>query len=241
MRFAPGEYEKECRYTSQNYARVTFLRAVGECEPEVWQTLVEGKAGSLYKQYIESQDLFLEYHLLKEWADAASIGKALDAWAKTWHLSDEWCKEQALRFIEFFHYYPDTEGAGGWILHQLPGKITKPDERRFTFEHPGDDLTRKSRKQIEDEIRQAFETELEAYIQSMLGLCEQRGFVPVPKKYDDRHFLMLARYQVQGWTHEMIRKEYGYKDVGSIAHIIPDTARFIGLTLRKGRGRPRSK
>jgi hypothetical protein len=193
-----------------------------------------------------------------------ALKKALIAWARKWNLIEldknpltglvfptretEWILDQALLTLALWQNSPADCAALNWSPYLGEWwKATFNFDTDFILVFKSHtNLIIEKRKTAEtriqkefDEFRKEFKKRLELHF-DYLDKMAQEGDIPKPEeKRSLLHFEMLIRYQIQYWTHAEICTHYKYKDVSRVAHIIPETAELIGLTLRKGRGRPR--
>ncbi|MFP5262512.1 MAG: hypothetical protein ACLGJB_11460 [Blastocatellia bacterium] len=239
MRLAIGDYEKANRTSSKTRARYLFLKAIDICEPRVLSDLLEGEPSQLFSRLPAEIGQGLTCSSLTQSPCTLPLARALVNWAKKWHLKEDWFIDQAIHVLQLWAWSPPPEEEidVDWASPVSLATITTDEEMRFSFEHRGGDLAIQTRSEIKNDIRKAFDKKLESYLERMKALANERGYLSALKKYKFTHFEMLARYQVQGWTHKRIAAEYDYNDSISVAHIIPKIAEFIGLTLREGRGK----
>jgi hypothetical protein len=240
-----GEHEKTLRPSAINLGRYRFLKVVEECEPSFRSELLEGEPGKLFKKLPADIGLGLTRSSLGQDRRTADFARALQSWAKRWHLEEDWIKDQALHLLQlsFWPQSPDEEMDEA-DFEEIEVDWARPvslwirtDE--FTFKHPGVDLAIQTIQEIADEIRDSFEKELNSYLKQLKALAKERGGVPTVTTKKREHFEILARYQMQRRTHEQLAAEYDFKDISSVAHIIKQVKDLIGIEPSPKRGRPR--
>lgn len=152
------------------------------------------------------------------------FNSAIVSWQRRWNLPDQWVTEYVReRLINGYWRKPNNH---------TPVR-TRPTLRQkkisFTHDINLDSLVQESGHEFE-RIVGAFRDYLRK---------EFDGIVPARHKQEE-HFEWLVRYQIQGWSHERIRREYNVSRE-NVRKRIPEVASLIRLTLRapKGPGRPR--
>jgi hypothetical protein len=243
MKLFFGEYEPAGRKLSIGNARVAFLNAVSHHVPQVLVSLSE-QPFTLYKNIGSPYVQWWEIKYGRVGANSGLRG-SLVRWSNAWHLKPEWCLEFALRTMwEWNNFPPQREklmwqqGGGGWVVP------TREEERQFTFEHPGWEPTYDFRKSIKQEIQEAFNRQLEAYLDRIETLVKDRGFVKTKRKNEPEHFEWLACFQVKRMSYGEIKdsfkqqanqskKVYVSDDTKVIRKAVGDLAKFIELPLRE--------
>ncbi|MDQ3805490.1 MAG: hypothetical protein M3416_16885 [Acidobacteriota bacterium] len=206
MKLFFGEYEPAHRELSIGNARVAFLNAVRRHIPEVLEEL----NGQPFECYKNIGAPFAQWWEIKHGrvGRESSLRASLFRWSKTWRLEPEWCLDHALRTLWEWHAFPSQreklmwQQGGGWMVP------TNEEERRFTFEHPGWEPTHDFRKSIKREIQEAFNRQLEEYLDRMESLVKERGYVKTKQKNEPEHFEWLACFQVKGMNYAEIRDSF---------------------------------
>ena len=178
------------------------------------------------------------------------LHESVRAWAKRWHIAEEWCIEQALWALTYWSSQEDVRIEQqlplfqphelrqqlGWDL-EIPQYLTYRyvpigrREQRFAFEHEGWESIKITRAEAEQKLRAAFEVDLSAYLDRMERLAAARGLVPAPQKRGTEHFEWLVQYQVQGRSYQTIAREV-CRDRKTVADAVQDTAALLHLSLR---------
>jgi hypothetical protein len=243
MKLFFGEYEPANRELSIGNARVAFLNAVSLHVPKVLEEL----SCQPFEIYKSIGAPFVQWWEIKYGRVGGMTGLrgSLIGWSNVWRLTPEWCLEHALRTMWEWRNLPPRheklmwqQGGGGWVVP------TREEERRFTFEHPGWEPTYDFRRSIKQEIQEAFNQQLEAYLDRIESLVKERGFVKTKQKNEREHFEWLACFQVKGMSYGEIKdsfkqqtnprnKVYVSDDTKSIRKAIGDLAKFIQLPLRE--------
>jgi hypothetical protein len=154
-------------------------------------------------------------------------------WAKGWNLSDAWILDAVFRTLAVLVTHPSFEGFRPPHFFDLAERAPP-----FTFQHSGWQPHWKSRASFLGELREDFELAARKYMKAREEEATRRGFEPAPMKKAQlganalQHFEWLVRFQVEGWTHERIKDEYG-RSRSSVTTAIRETANLIGLTRRK--------
>lgn len=200
--------------------------------------------------------------------DLLPLREALEAWAKTKHVSEPWVLEEALSQLDVWRQCPtfaylaspwprklDAEpepdrldwgvlSGGGWW------SPLRPDECRFMFKHAGWDPTCTPRGDAEAAIRAAFELQLREHLDAvesrLAGTC---GFEKADGYRNlQNHVLWLVRYQVLRETWPAIAATAGRElttgrtapvSKDFVARRVRELADLLGLRLVPVRGRGR--
>lgn len=249
VRLGWGEFEPSGGALSTADARARFLVAVRRIVPQVLADLA-GHPPEIFKMTEAEVDVsnYRSWPALTVAADdvpaARELREAVLTWSRRYHLNAEWCLERALQTLRAWHRLPaDSRLRSEWdheaVTIFLPVSV---DQRRFTFTHPGWELTTDNvtRAELERVVRAAFEAHLSDYLDSMETLAHAAGMERTPQKRRLDHFDWLVYYQVERWSHQEIAEEAGV-DRTTVRDGLKTTAREIGLRLRPvGRaGRPR--
>ncbi len=151
-----------------------------------------------------------------EYADAAP----LRAWATQWGFSDPWLLSTARNHAALWREHPEMRGR--W--HGFAG---------FNWEPPSCVLNRFT------ESKASFEAREREYIDRLKATSAINPTPLIPWS----HFERLALHHVGGWTLARLADRYanskGYPDIPALSRELKQTASLVGLTRRKGRGRPR--
>lgn len=195
-----------------------------------------------------------------------SLDRALVAWSEGWHLREPWVLDSAfatmrlaLRLDRQLDYFATWAGVGE-PLEEVEVRLLAWDRRMMRWneyeasvraeferwlgdycagieaeaEKAGEERTPSKRGKFDWEKVKAAATESRARHGGRLAdvdraLYEQDVY---------RHFVILARRQVHGWTRAKIAEEFHLSEA-AVDSALLDTAKLIGLGLRKGRiGRP---
>jgi hypothetical protein len=152
---------------------------------------------------------------------------ALLSWADSFHLRSRWVLAATLHALVRLQL---TEERGrsrkrrttdalqltpgdGWTPLADPRFLRAGDvvPTPFSFEHEGWWSREQTVSAFRSDIRAAFETELAKYIQRETRQARSRGWVRTARSRGGgrtRHYEWLVRYQIQGWSHAQIAKEY---------------------------------
>ncbi len=151
---------------------------------------------------------------------------ALMAWAERRGFTDPWALKAARQHARL---YPDCPGATGWLGAVMPWQW----EPVFP---PGP-----SWNPLSGETEAAFRRRVKAYIKALKATpCIAR----TPEKDSLQPFERLALYQVGNVQLGELAENRNGDDALSLSAIsesLRDTARLVGLTLRRGRRGPRRK
>jgi hypothetical protein len=198
-------------YVSPDYndaARCLFLNAVLAYAPEVLDELCS-IGGQLSPDDLEP-------------CSACALAP-LQAWATKWGLTDSWALETARATLKFHAAIPELRTYRQWPWMAL-GARWEPAEWPILI--TWDPLR---------EREAAFRQRVDVYIGQIHMRAKGLGLLKSPEKREPEHVLWLVRYQVNDWTYEQILDEYRSPDtdISTVEKAVRETARLIGLTLRK--------
>ena len=160
-----------------------------------------------------------------------TLQQELTAWAKRKNLSEIWCITYVLEALTTWSIYAAFEHL------PLPYKVSARtplvdnEKRRFIFEHLGWDLMSKTKTEIKNEMREAFNAQLDSYFEKMDSVIEQNGYVQTPEKFSVDHFTWLVLFQVRGLSKSEIARQCNATRTAVIAGI-NNAASLIELPMR---------
>ena len=228
--------------------RRAFLNCLWKAAPEVPQSLRETALPAYREELVALGDDVDWKRVRYRPADSATpqtrLDVALSQWARTWHLSDEWCLEIAAYTLGFWLRYPT-----GPLLFVTPEDSVQAPPPEFHFDAAWG-IRWESEEGFVTFAQERFEKELGEYVERVKQDAKVRGCVDAPEKREfAKHLEMLVRWQCQGWTSRRIAQEYGYgkmtnskkhTGISGVRKALDETATFIGLTKRRGTpGRPK--
>jgi hypothetical protein len=215
MKFGSGELGTQDNVTRQ--AQSFFFKKLRQIVPEVVEDL-RGEPYELYLNFQYEYENALVFNDLFVQPCFEPLLCRLKEWAGRWHLEADWCLLQAwYAFIWWESALDDPENydanlheADDWTAYSASyERSANPDEQVFKFEYRTPDLSFRTIKDIKEEVREAFERELNEHLERLAALAKQRGFIDIPVKRGDDHFVWLIQFQVQGWSMQKIANEYG--------------------------------
>lgn len=164
----------------------------------------------------------------KRWNVWFEVGQNQNQWFFdcTLNTLNYWCRLSAIKNLDW--YYRRT-------LNEA--KLVKEQDFSFSY-HPWDYDDGETWKEYEDSIRKNFDEALKQYhTQLKKKSQEYKQNIKKEKRDLETHLEMLIDYVINGLKHEAIRAKFRYQEVSTIAHIIPETAQRIDLTLPNRRGK----
>jgi hypothetical protein len=207
-----------------------------------------------------------QFHLLPEFElQHDPFAKSLMQWLKDSHLphppvDDDWCWRRAVLTLGMWRKFPHLVGrwaprigrsflgraladrpfsfslepmALGVDLTRL--ELKEPTVGHFVF--PSPDLEMERAAGARQRILKAFAEALNRHMQELRGRFESSlGWASTRQKRKLQHFEWLARYQVQHWSYERIRREYNVRERKTVEDAVKRTAELVGLPLRPAKG-----
>ncbi len=184
--------------------------------------------------------------------EMSALRDRLSTWSSHWNLTDDWALDSAIRTLRSMEAKSRRRASvdiDGELVLLPPWVVAGARIVPFTFERRGWIPQKQQWIAYQAETREEFEHQLKKYRDDWASWLEasgpwRPGLKRSPEKRtrggDDafRHSDWLVRFQVQGWTHERIAKEYdrAYDDAvrktNTVADAIRETAKLIGLTRR---------
>lgn len=173
-------------------------------------------------------------------SEDARLDELVHGWAERWRLAAEWVVELAKETTLVWTREPQAFREPRWafppvILHGILGD----DAEQFTFTHRGWEPVLFSRTEIEDVVRDRFESSLRAYLDRIEAVAEHRGLRRIQDSREGAaHLRWLARYQVGLESMPKIAARVG-RERSTIGAGIRGAAELIDLKVRAPRsGRP---
>jgi len=169
----------------------------------------------------------------------AAFRKCLFEWSRNHNLDEMWCRERAYNTLEEWSDHPEWHKQPYWAFQiNFPHSFIAGGEPRFVFDRRTQYPLHNTHKfELESAVAE-FTRQYDAFLTKFDENAEASGLEPAPIKPPDHVFEILVRYHMQEWKHSEIAKEYLLSEK-RVSHLIPDTARLIGLRLTNRRGRPR--
>lgn len=164
-------------------------------------------------------------------------------WSRRHNLDAMWCRAHAYETLDLWCVNKNYRKAKIWLPAPLmffddvpiptsPIPIVEYSSPKFIFEYVTLYPVLGFRKEVKDEIIDAFNKQLDAFLDEREAEAKAFGLEPSPKKYAPHHFKWLAEYQVGGISKRGLAKEYAV-DRKTIIDGLNSAAAFIELTLRK--------
>jgi hypothetical protein len=160
--------------------------------------------------------------------------RALSAWAKRWHLTDQWC---VLLARDTARWWTSDPSAEGWEFENhsifagfFPFEI-KPLRLRLFYHDPTWRPRRNFEKYVLEEVRQA----LKDYCDRIEGSAVAVGLKRAPRRRESEHFDWIVRYQIKGESFASIARKASYKFMGgrqTVRKAVVELAEYLELTLR---------
>ena len=164
----------------------------------------------------------------------ADDADALWAWAKHWHLTDDWCLVLARDTAPWYATHPDAQGwefqGQGIVSGSFPFNIEPL--KLGTFYH---DPTWRSRGAFKAHVLKRVGRTLDDYCNQIEAAALAAGLKRAPRKREVGHFDWLARYQIKGESFASIAHTASYKFQGgrqTVRKAIIELAKYLELTLR---------
>lgn len=175
------------------------------------------------------------------WPPDAPPRRALESWARRYHLGDAWLLSCALFTLLHWVLYPDQHLASSPLVFQMTGWL----ERTLEVDVPPCEPYRPTQESLRN-----FALRVEGWtrmnIEAAAQLAAARGLRRTPRKNASRraaaqnlHYEWLVRWQCQEWTEEGIAKKYQReydaikRTSRTVRRALTQTAQLIGLTLRR--------
>jgi len=176
----------------------------------------------------------LQPELLRTLRTTENKKTAVRAWAKRWHLNDEWCVLMALETRSWWSQRPE---ATGWyfkdcgIIAMFYPFAIKP----IRFEEFLWDPTQRRRRVFERYVMKNVQTALKEYMDRVEADARAAGLKRVPRKTSVEHFQWLVRHQIMGESFAEIAQSASYQFNGgrqTIRKAVVELATYLSLTLR---------
>jgi hypothetical protein len=160
--------------------------------------------------------------------------RGLSAWAKRWHLTDQWCVLLARDTARWWTSHPSAEG---WEFeHQSIFAGSFPftiEPLRFReFYH---DPTWRRRKDFEKYVHEQVRQALKDYCDRIERGALAAGLKRAPRRRELEHFDWIVRYQIKRESFASIARNGSYKFMGgrqTVRKAIVELAEYLELTLR---------
>lgn len=170
----------------------------------------------------------------------AELGDRLKVWSRKWYLTDEWCQKIALDTLHFWATTPNLL-PNRFVVAREP-TIEDLPEFRFRAAWPRREV---SEEEFREWVKRRFKRKLDAFIVRTKREAEALGLVEAPKKKEfGKKLEMLVRWQCSHWELRRIADEYGYgtqlrgeayhTGISGVSKALRESAKDIGLTLRRG-------
>jgi hypothetical protein len=208
--------------------RARFLEAVAKIETRVLESLRDGP----YQVWLKHRQGL---------TSVEAVDQSLEEWARTWHLTDPWCKDWAHKTFQPWLLEGD---ALAWCPVSYFFDLSAiMDRYGFTFSYddpwfPSDEPW----SAYAGRVRQEFESALEGYRVCVEKIIDAEGEQIPRGSRSPEHFEWLALYQVKGMTYADIWRRFPLRDPRgapgtSRASVVEKAckrlASVIGLTLRQ--------
>jgi hypothetical protein len=201
----------------------------------------DGRTGSVpgppdtHRRFFLSRASTLEPELLATLRNVAVKDKrGLSAWAKRWHLTDQWC---VLLARDTAHWWASDPSAEGWEFEHksifagfFPFKIEPLRFREFYH-----DPTWRGRKDFERYVLEQVRQALRDYCDRVERSAVAAGLKRAPRRRELEHFDWIVRYQVKAESFASISRNASYKLTGgrqTVRKAIVELAEYLELTLR---------
>lgn len=225
-------------------ARAAFLAAVRELVPAVLADL--GDEPYRAAQAVWRDDLGIwrwSSIMARATADPtfAHLRDAVITWSERYHLTADWCLAVAARTLALWCLAPGAAADRAWFAVEVGRRVPYGDDQTaFHFDHPGWHVAGQRRAEAVAAIRQAFEMDLDAYLDRMDHLAQDRGLTLPPEHRGADHLRWLALYQAAGYSQAEIAQRY-HVERATARDGLHAAAEAIGLPLRPPSrpGRPR--
>jgi hypothetical protein len=167
----------------------------------------------------------------------------LFVWSRRYYLDATWCRAHAYETLDLWCVNKNYRKARIWLPKPLmffddvpvptsPISIIEHTSPKFIFEYVTHYPSLGFRKDIREEMIEAFTKKLDAFLDEREAEAKAFGLEPSPKKYAPHHFRWLAAYQVGGMSKKSLAKKYAV-DRKTIIDGLNSAAASIELTLRK--------
>ena len=177
----------------------------------------------------------LEPELLTTLRNVAVKDKhGLSAWAKRWHLTDQWC---VLLARDTARWWASNPGAEGWEFENhsifagfFPFEI-KPLRFRLFYHDP----TRRPRRDFEKHVLEEVRQTLKDYCDLIERGPVAAGLKRAPRRRELEHFDWIVRYQIKAESFASIARNASYKFKGgrqTVRKAVVELAEYLALTLR---------
>ena len=227
-------------------------------EPCVLQSLKE-EIFPLYREAMRHERLFIldhpgghyTRHDVQEWK---AVESGLIGWSNQWHLNFEWITEAVLWLVHAWNE-DVNEGREPRSTWALPARVyTTTQEADLTFRHPGWLVGQDDRDEAAAAIREAFQTELIAYLDRLEKVAKERGYRQAhpsrAKPGDartggrDRHYIWLAMWQL-GLASQAAIARASRVNRSTVERALRRVAKEVGITRRSEKAsrveRPRTR
>ena len=255
-----GEYERRGR-SFLEVARMLFLKAVQKVEPKVLENLQDGPFKVFLRGPVTADEL---PDALKQWLkqwhfpcppedDDWCFQRALDT-LQAWRTHREWRGKQwaPARAPLYVQAIDPRELAFSFTLKEPDP--TKSERETLDWWEPQIERKADATSRVDKAFQQAWKAHVEKVEHLFTRGVKKRpseeqldwpvgdwpvGHERTPQKRALEHFEWLARYQVQEWSYEEIRRHYDLLQRKTVEAGVKDAKALVGLELRPAkRGRP---
>ena len=170
----------------------------------------------------------------------ATFKDSLLEWSRKYNLDEIWVRERAYNTLEEWSAKPEWFEHRYWKFEiNYPHPFIAGGEPRFVFDRRTQYPLYHSRREDFELAVEEFKRQYAEFQKRIEESLKAGGYTPAPVKPPDNHFEWLVYYHIQGWDYSRIAELYKMDDDSHLRHKVPELARFIGLRLKKRRGRPR--
>ena len=226
--------------------RHLFLEAVANVEPEVLRSLRQSVFPFCRQALAEDSENYMKERRRGAFSGWQSpiweeFELALQAWARSWRLTDHWILEAAKHTAHTWDYVEQLgdEPEPGWLYGRY--SYAHPENAQLLVEARGWEPSDETRQKAEERLRREAKRQIKQHLDRVETHALNLGYKPLPphrsrepgvtKPKIPRHYRWLAEYQVKRMTQEKIAdaSSVASRTVGlAIAKLAPE----IGLTLR---------
>jgi hypothetical protein len=148
-------------------------------------------------------------------------------WAHAFSLNVDWVAKCAVVTVHRMMEDPTLDSMVVTDFH-----VEVRDRPQFLAELPGWDVINETRAEAKARLTRTCKTLIDAHIQLVTILEQERGWSPPPPSRQSQHMEWLVRWQVHRWSKEDVAKHY-YVSEEAVKTALRTTARELRLPLRR--------
>lgn len=145
----------------------------------------------------------------------AALQKIVFAWSLKWNLNQLWCREHAVRTLDFWCTSDHARKMLMWHYEPIWETIIafrRGEHPAFVFEYKTLYPREGHRAELERRMMDAFKQQRKAFLDNREQLAKAAGMRPVPQKREQLHYAWFVCFQVKGMSYQEILEKYYPKE-----------------------------